>query len=136
MFLLPGLLYPGRVTAPSPIICLVDDDPSVLKSLGRLLSSEGYALLSFHNPAEFIKHAATHPVPLAVVDFMMPGLTGLQVQSCLRSLSPGTRVIVISATDDLQVRSAAMTAGARAFFPKPFDEGDFLRAVQEALKAA
>ncbi len=121
------------MSIPAPIICLVDDDPSVLKSLGRLLAGEGYALLSFRDPAEFIKHAAGHPVPLAVVDFMMPGLSGLQVQNCLHSLSPETRVIIISAAGDPQLRASALAGGARAFFPKPFDEAAFLAAVSEAL---
>ena len=129
-----GRLCQSRlVSGAAPIICLVDDDPSVLKSLGRLLAAEGYALLSFSDPAEFIKHAASHPVPLVVVDFKMPGLTGLQVQNCLHSLSPDTRVIIISASDDPQLRASALAGGARAFFQKPFNKDEFLAAVGHSL---
>lgn len=120
----------------APIICLVDDDPSVLKSLGRLLAVEGYSMLSFSSPVEFIRHAAGHPVDLAVLDFTMPGLSGLQVQDCLRDLSPGTRVIMISATEDLEVGSQALAGGACAFFRKPFDHDQFLDAVRVALAPA
>ena len=125
-----------RVSGAAPIICLVDDDPSVLKSLGRLLAAEGYALLSFSDPAEFIKHAASHPVPLVVLDYQMPGLTGLHVQNCLHSLSPESRVIVISASEDDHIRAAALAGGARGFFHKPFDQDALLAAVREALTSA
>jgi len=121
------------VNGPAPIICLVDDDASVLKSLGRLLTYEGYALLLFRDATEFISHAAHHPVPLVVVDYMMPGLSGLQVQECLHSLSPDTRLIMISADGDPQVRTRAMAGGACAFFHKPFDDTDFLASVGAAI---
>ncbi len=113
----------------------MDDDPSVLKSLGRLLAAEGYALLSFSESTEFIKHAAGHPVPLAVVDYRIPGLSGLQVQNCLHSLSPDTPLIMISASGDPQLRASAMAGGAHAFFHKPFNEEEFLAAVSHALTA-
>jgi two-component system response regulator FixJ len=117
----------------APIICLVDDDPSVLKSLHRLLASEGYAVLAFNNPAEFIRHATGHPVPLAVVDYAMPGLTGLQVQSCLHSLSPETPVIMITANTDPAVTARIRAGGARALLHKPFTNDAFLAAVRDVL---
>jgi FixJ family two-component response regulator len=117
----------------APIVCLVDDDPSVLKSLHRLLGSEGYAVLAFSNPAEFIRHATTHPVPLAVVDYAMPGLSGLQVQSCLQSLSPDTPVIMITANTDPAVNARIRAAGVRALLHKPFTNDAFLTAVREVL---
>jgi FixJ family two-component response regulator len=120
----------------APAMCVVDDDPAVLKSLGRLLGSEGYAVLTFTSPAEFIKHASDHPVPLVVVDFMMPGMSGLQVQDSLRILSPETRLIMISATTDSEIDARFLAGGAVAIFHKPFDEDEFLDAVRRALGVA
>jgi len=117
----------------APIICLVDDDPSVLRSLHRLLASEGYAVLAFSQPAEFIRHAASHPVPLAVVDYAMPGLTGLQVQNCLHSLAPDTPVIMITANTDPAISAQIRAGGVRALLHKPFPNEIFLTAVREAL---
>ena len=117
-------------------MCVVDDDPAVLKSLGRLLGAEGFAVLTFGNPVEFIRHAADHPVRLVVVDFMMPGLSGLQVQESLRAISPETRLIMISATTDPEVDARFLDGGAIAIFHKPFDEDEFLDAVRRALAAA
>jgi FixJ family two-component response regulator len=120
----------------APDIYLLDDDPSALKSLGRLLTAEGYAVRSFAAVVEFIQAAAKRPAPLAVLDFMMPGLTGLQVQQCLRGFAPDTRVIMISGTHEAAVRDQALQAGARAYLPKPFDDETFLNAVRDALATA
>jgi two-component system response regulator FixJ len=116
-----------------PVVCLVDDDPAVLKSLGRLLASDGFAVRAFQDPFDFLRHAEYHPVPVAVVDYRMPEIGGLQVQERLRGLSAATRVIMISATDKPEVRMKALAAGACAFFAKPFDEREFLDAVRLAL---
>ena len=117
----------------NPIICLVDDDPSVLRSLERLLTLEGYAVLLFRDPIDFVKHAAGHPVTLAILDFVMPGLSGRQVQECLRSLSPDTRVIMLSAAGDRDLRIAVMENGAHAFLDKPCRDEELLAAVRDAL---
>lgn len=120
----------------APDIYLLDDDPSVLKSLGRLLKAEGYAVRSFSAVVDFIEAAAKRPTPLAVLDYMMPGLTGLQVQHCLRGLSPDTRVILISGTQEAAIREQALQSGACAYLPKPFDDDTFLNAVRDALATA
>jgi len=67
------------------------------------------------------------------LDYMMPGLTGLQVQEGLRSFSPETRVIMISATQESAVREQALDAGAFAYLSKPFDDEIFIKAVRDAL---
>jgi FixJ family two-component response regulator len=131
-----GAPRPGHsepVTAPLPSICVVDDDPSVLKSLGRLLHADGHASLGFEDPAGFIEHAATQPVALAIVDFLMPGLNGLQVLDSLRRLSPRTHLVLISASDEPGIRWQALNAGARAFFRKPFEEEALLKVVRDVL---
>jgi DNA-binding NarL/FixJ family response regulator len=63
----------------------------------------------------------------------MSGMSGLEVQIKLHVVSPDTRVIISTADDHDSVRSAAMQAGAIAYFVKPFDEDVFLVAVRQAL---
>jgi two-component system response regulator HydG len=115
------------------VVCLLDDDPSVLKGLGRLLKSAGWHAETFSDPEEFLLYARTHRPPVAVVDVWMPLMSGLEVQSRLRELSPSTRVIIFTGRDDPLIRSTALTAGATAFFAKPFDDEEFLTAVRLAL---
>ena len=72
-------------------------------------------------------------VALAVLDIWMPGVSGLTTQQRLQTVSPNTRVIIITANDDAWVRNAAIRAGAIAFFVKPFDDESFLAAVHQAM---
>ena len=118
------------------VICLLDDDPSVLKAVGRLLSSAGWQAQQFSDPDKFLEYAKIHRAPVAVIDVWMPLMSGLEVQSRLKELSPSTRVIILTGKDDPLVRSAALNAGASAFFDKPFDDEKLLTAIRLALAAA
>ncbi len=55
----------------SEIVCLVDDDPAVLKSIGRLLASDGFSVRAFNKPKKFLAHVQAHPVPLVVLDICL-----------------------------------------------------------------
>jgi FixJ family two-component response regulator len=114
-------------------ICLVDDDPSMLKALDRLLSSVGLQVQLFHEPLGFLSYASCHCVALAVLDIWMPGMSGLATQQKLQTVSPNTGVIIITANDDYSVRNEAIQRGAFAFFVKPFDNETFLTAVHQAM---
>jgi FixJ family two-component response regulator len=116
-------------------ICVVDDDPSVRKALSRLLSFEGWEVRCFESGEQFVAYASEHGVPLVILDLSMAGLNGLEVQTILNELSPGSRVIIITARDDNSLHSAAMKGGAKDFFLKPFDNEQLLRAIHCALDA-
>jgi FixJ family two-component response regulator len=115
------------------IVCLVDDDLSVLKSVERLLKSDGLSVRGFNKPREFLAHLETHAVPVAILDIWMEEMTGLELQKRLSRLSPGTRVIVITGRDEPAAKQAALELGVIAFFSKPFDDDQFLNAVRGAL---
>ena len=118
------------------IVCLLDDDPSVLKGLARLFSSAAIPLETFSDPEEFLAYARIHRPDVALIDVCMPEMSGLEVQSLLREMSPSTRVIVFTGKDDPLVRSTALTAGASAFLTKPFDDEELVTSVRLALAAA
>ena len=113
-------------------VCLVDDDPSVLKATSRLLSFGGWKIESFSDPTAFLCYAQTHRPKVVVLDIWMPVMDGLEVQRRLRTLSPSTRVIVLTSNDDPAVRSKAMDAGARAFILKTEGHDEFLAAIESA----
>ncbi len=117
-------------------VCLVDDDPSVLRSMQYLLASDGLAVRAFNKPEDFLGHVAAHRVPVVVLDIWMEKVTGLEVLARLCALSPKTRVIVITAREDLAARATAMQIGPVAFFIKPFNDEQFLAAVHDALTQA
>ena len=118
------------------VVCLLDDDPSVLKGVGRLFSSAGLHAEMFGDPEKFLSYARTHRPTAALVDVCMPQMSGLEVQSRLREISPSTRVIIFTGKDDPLVRSTALNAGASAFLTKPFDDEELLTAVRLALASA
>jgi len=117
----------------SEIVCLVDDDLSVLKSIERLLVSDGFSVRAFNKPKEFLTHVQAHTVPLVVLDIWMEEMSGLEVQAQLSALSPQTRVIIITGREDQTAKLAALQSGVIAFFTKPFDDDQFLNAVRGAL---
>ena len=118
------------------VICLLDDDPSVLKAVTRLLSSVGWHVKQFIDPNELLRYAEIRRPCVAVIDIWMPLMSGLEVQSQLRELSPSTRVIILTGKDDPLVRSTALNAGAYAFFDKPFDDEELLTAIRLAFASA
>jgi FixJ family two-component response regulator len=119
--------------ADAEIVCLVDDDLSVLKSIQRLLASDGFSVRAFNKPTEFLTHVQAHAVPVVILDIWMEEMSGLELQARLSGLSPGTRVIVITGRDDPAAKLTALKLGVVAFFTKPFDDDQFLNAVRGAL---
>jgi FixJ family two-component response regulator len=117
-------------------ICIVDDDASVRNSIEQLLDSDGLKAQSFEDPEDFLAHARSHAVPLAVLDVWMPKISGLEVQKQLKVISPNTKVIVVTAREILAIRVAALEGGAFAFLMKPFDDEVFLSVVHQALCSA
>jgi FixJ family two-component response regulator len=115
------------------VVCLVDDDLSVLKSIERLLASDGFSVRAFNKPKEFLTYVQTHTVPLVVLDIWMEEMSGLEVQAQLSALSPNTRVIIITGREDQTAKLAALQSGVLGFFTKPFDDDQFLNAVRDAL---
>jgi two-component system response regulator HydG len=123
-------------SALSPVggtICLLDDDPSMLKALDRLLSSAGLQPRLFGEPLDFLSYVIRNSVAVAVIDIWMSGMSGLEVQTKLQAVSPDTRVIISTADDHESLRNAALQAGAIAYFVKPFDDDAFLAAVHRAM---
>ena len=115
------------------IVCLLDDDLSVLKGLGRLFASADLQAETFSDPEEFLRYVRTHRPAVVLIDVHMPQMSGLEVQSRLGKISPSTRIIIFTGKDDPLVRSTALKAGASAFFTKPFDDEELLTAVRLAL---
>jgi len=98
-----------------------------------LLASEGFKVRPFNKAEDFLEHVSKNHVPVVVTDIWMDGVTGLEVLARLCAISPKTKVIVITAREDLAARATAMAIGPVAFFMKPFDDEKFITAVRDAL---
>lgn len=114
-------------------VYVLDDDLSVVKATSRLLLSAGWNVDFFTDPIEFLRHAETFPPKVVILDILMPVMSGLEVQRRLQSISPATRVIILTSKDDPSVRVQALDAGASAFFVKPISDEEFLAGIESAF---
>ena len=75
-------------SAGAEIVCLVDDDQAVLKSVSRLLTSDGFEVRRFNEPEKFLEYIQTGPVSVVVLDIWMGQISGLEVQAKLAKAFP------------------------------------------------
>jgi FixJ family two-component response regulator len=122
------------MTDPSPTVFVVDDDPAVRKGLVRLLKSAGYRAQPFASADEFLAGWLPDPAPgCLLLDLMLPGTDGLQLQQRLQSARQEIPIIFITGHGDIPASVRAMKAGAVDFLTKPFEDAALLRAVDEAI---
>jgi len=121
------------VSAVAPMIFVVDDDPSVRRSLTRLLTSAGYTVEAFASAGEFLaRERYTGPCCL-VLDMRMPGLTGLELQETLAAAGRRLSIVFVTGHVDVPMSVRAMKRGAADLLTKPFDDKDLLAAIQRAV---
>jgi FixJ family two-component response regulator len=120
-------------TQTADVVCLVDDDASIRRSITRMLQLDGVDVRAFDEPQEFLAYLAANVVRLTILDIWMEPMTGLEVLAHLCTQSPQTRVIFITGREDETAEQTVKQAGAFAFFLKPFDDNEFLRTVHRAL---
>lgn len=117
-----------------PVVFIVDDDPSVRKSLERLLQSVGLAAKSFDSAAQFLQSGHGQETGCLVLDVRMPEISGLELQEKLTRAGILLPVVFVSGHGTVPMSVRAMKAGATDFLQKPFDEQDLLDAVYRAIE--
>jgi len=121
------------MTAVAPLVLVVDDDPSVRKSLTRLLASADYTVEAFASAQEFLTREP-HPGPCCLVlDVRMPGLTGIQLQELLAATGRRMAIVFVTGHADVPTSVKAMKAGAVDLLTKPVDAQDLIAAIQRAV---
>jgi FixJ family two-component response regulator len=116
-----------------PLIAVVDDDASFLRSIGRLLSSVGYAVKTFGSARDFLASLSEFPPQCVVVDIHMPEMSGLELQDWLLAHGFCAPVILMTGNDTPHPRARARQAGGFGFLLKPFDKEALLNAVALVL---
>jgi len=119
---------------PPFFIYLVDDDTGVLKALTRVLNGQGYDVLAFSSPTEFLaRHDPSIP-GCSIFDVSMPGLDGIELQAALKAGGVERPVIFITGVGDIPVTVRAMKAGAVDFLTKPINDDVLLAAIAVAAE--
>jgi FixJ family two-component response regulator len=119
---------------PRTRVAVIDDDDSVRRAVGSLISSFGFAIEAFSSGEEYFLCGSPQGVSCIVLDFYMPGMSGLEVQSRLVESGSNLPLIFMTACRDRRVRSRALAAGAVGFLYKPFSEEALLSGIRSALK--
>src|SRR3954462_12651177 len=112
---------------------VIDDDPGVRDSLGKLLQSAGFRVSLLGSVSEFL--AADRPEGPACLglDVRLPGQSGLELQRELADAQRQLPIIFITGHGDIPMSVQAMKGGAIEFLTKPFRDQDLLDAIQVGL---
>jgi FixJ family two-component response regulator len=117
-----------------PLIYVVDDDPSVRRSLDRLLTFAGFQPVSFSSASEFLQASHDNDSPSCLVlDMRLPGLDGLELQKVLAGNKLSPPIVFITGHGDIPMSVKAIKEGAIDFLSKPFSDKALLDAVAQAL---
>lgn len=119
--------------AQQAVVHIVDDDPSIRRSIEALLRSVDVPVRSYGSPREFLDHRDAGLAGCLLLDVRLPGISGLDFQGQLESLGIQLPVIIMTAHGDIPMSVRAMKAGAIDFLPKPFRDQDLIDAVNQAM---
>ena len=119
--------------SPTPTVFVVDDDPSFLLSIARLLRSSGFAVRSFSSAAEFLAQLPAEAAGCVVVDLQMPGMNGLELQEALAKTLNPLPLVFITGHGEVPDAVSAVRRGAEDFLSKRAPREELLAAVNRAL---
>jgi FixJ family two-component response regulator len=124
----------GSVGLAPACVAIVDDDASVLRSLGRLLRAHGFDARTYASaPALLAEVAALRPSCI-IADLFMPGVGGLEFQRSLADAGLAFPLVFITGHGDIRSSVLAMRHGAVDFLAKPFRNAELLEAVDRAVE--
>lgn len=116
-----------------PTVHIVDDDPSIRKSLARLISGAGYRCVGYGSAEEFLRDLDADQSGCVVIDLELPEMDGFGLQNALSSETSPLPVIFLTGTGDIPATVRAMKAGAVDFLAKPVEDEVLLDTIEEAL---
>ncbi|MBS1872027.1 MAG: response regulator transcription factor [Acidobacteria bacterium] len=118
------------MTESAPMVFVVDDDPSMLRALERMLRTSGHSAEVYASPGAFLARPR-YPGPACLItDLRMPGMSGLELQQALLASGYRIPIIFISGHGDIPTTVKAV----KAVLPKPFAREELLASVESALR--
>jgi DNA-binding response OmpR family regulator len=115
-------------------ILIVEDEDKLAKFVELELSYEGYEVTVANDGLSGLMAARDQDPDLIVLDWMMPGLSGIEVCRRLRQTGSPTPIILLTAKDDIQDRVEGLDAGADDYVVKPFSIEELLARVRAHLR--
>jgi FixJ family two-component response regulator len=118
----------------SETVFLIDDEPALLKALGRLLKAEGFTVQAFESALAFLNAPRHTGSGCIVLDQSMPEMSGMELQQRLVQEDSALAVIFITGNGDIPMSVRAIKAGAVDFLTKPVKDSELLAVIRMALK--
>jgi len=115
-------------------ILIIEDDQAILKILQRGLSYDGYTVDTATEGRSGLMLARDHQPDLVILDWMLPGMDGLEVCHRLRTASGSVPILMLTAKDAVQDRIQGLDAGADDYMVKPFNLDELLARVRALLR--
>jgi FixJ family two-component response regulator len=119
-----------------PVISIIDDDASVRLATDNLVTSLGYVAHTFTSAEEFLLSAEMNDTSCIIADVQMPEMTGVELQSLMRSRGCCVPFIFITAYPEERIRAQVLHAGATCFLSKPFDGRTLIKYLDTALETS
>ena len=116
-----------------PIIAVVEDDTSMLRSIQRLLTMEGFAVEAYASAEGFLDRKSEGRIECLVLDIQLPRMSGIELQQRLVATHCDISIIFMTALDDEAVRHQALEAGCVTFLHKPFPAHQLIEAIKRAV---
>ena len=121
------------MTAAKPIVYVVDDDPSFLVAVTRLLRASGYLVRTFSSAEEFLKESTGASPGCVLLDLQMPGLNGLELQEATAKWENPLPIVFLTGYGELPTAVLAMRHGAEDFLAKRCSKEELLNAIERAM---
>ena len=119
----------------APSVLLVDDQRDIVRLLHSSLQTLGHELEIIDAPSgeEALLEASLRRIDLLVADYLLPGISGVELMHKIRARNPALKVIFITGMTERKARNEMLNAGAVAMFDKPIPLADFLDSVERSL---
>ncbi len=121
------------MTSRSCVVAIVDDEPSVLKGLKRVLDASKFKTETYDSAEAFLAHGNLDDLSCIVLDVNMPTMSGIELRRRLKDLGSTVPVIFITALDSVAVRREATDLGCAGFLHKPFSGHELIDAVRKSI---
>jgi DNA-binding NtrC family response regulator len=116
-------------------ILALDDVLDATVLIGKILTKKGHTVHTFTEEDEAIAYAQAHKIDLAILDIKLKKMSGIEVLSLLKTMTPDMRVIMLTGYPTVETAREAISLGADEYCVKPIDRQELEEKVEKVLKA-
>jgi len=129
-------MTPYSTASTHATVFIVDDEEPMRNALQRLFRAAGLSVEAYASASDFLHAYEAERPGCLLLDVMMPGMTGLELQAALAERGFRIPIVFLTGAGQIAVAVAAMRAGAIDFIEKPFDNAFLVERVRRALEYA